>query len=30
VTQRPRLAAFSANGRAHYGLVTDKGLFALY
>jgi len=30
VTQRPRLAAFSANGRAHYGLVTDKGLIDLY
>ena len=30
MTQRPRLAAFSANGRAHYGLVTDKGLIDLY
>jgi 2-keto-4-pentenoate hydratase/2-oxohepta-3-ene-1,7-dioic acid hydratase in catechol pathway len=30
VTQRPRLAAFSANGRAHYGLVTDRGLIDLY
>lgn len=30
MTQRPRLAAFSANGRAHYGLVTDRGLIDLY
>ncbi|MGY6708461.1 MAG: fumarylacetoacetate hydrolase family protein [Rhizobiaceae bacterium] len=30
MTDRPRLAAFFANGRSHYGLVTGTGVIDLY
>ncbi|NMG39584.1 2-hydroxyhepta-2,4-diene-1,7-dioate isomerase [Chelativorans sp. ZYF759] len=30
MTDRPRLAAFFANGRSHYGLVTGSGVVDLY
>lgn len=30
MTERPRLAAFFAHGRSHYGLVTGRGVVDLY